>query len=178
MSSVVSSWSVPRSASEMASLVEDDPELLCESLQAAPQQNSELTTKALVGKMIVNKVVNAKAIKDIFANAWSSYQGLQITDLGKILFLFNFAAEEHKTEVMRRASWFIMNHLLCLESWLPHVSHQQIEFSQSLVWIQVHSLPLELLSVANARKLFQKVGEVTEIENPIVNGNLLRTLIY
>lgn len=33
------------------------------------------------------------------------------------------------------------------------------------------------MNVANARKLLQKVGEVMEIENPIVNGNLLRNFI-
>lgn len=161
----------------MAANVIEDPELLCEVLQPAPQQNSELATKALVGKMRANKVLNAKAVKDIIVNAWAAYPGVQITELGKNLFLFNFATEEHKKEVMRRAHWFIMNQLLCLESWLPHVSYEQIEFNQSPMWIQVQNHPLELLSVANARKLLQKVGEVTEIEDPIVKGNLLRTFI-
>lgn len=38
-------------------------------------------------------------------------------------------------------------------------------------------MPLELMSVSNAEKLLQKVGRVMEIENPIVNGNLLRAFI-
>lgn len=70
-----------------------------------------------------------------------------------------------------------MNHLLCLESWLPQISYHQIKSNSSPFWIQVHNLPLEHMNVFNAWKLLQKIGEVLEIENPIVDGNLLRTFI-
>lgn len=89
----------------------------------------------------------------IIANAWSNYWGLQITELEKNLFLFSFAKDDDRTEVLRKAPWFIMNHLLCLESWLPHVAYHHIEFKNSPFWIQIHNPPLELMNVTKARKL-------------------------
>lgn len=70
-----------------------------------------------------------------------------------------------------------MNHLLCLESWNPSVSYHQIEFNTSPMWIQLHNLPLELLSANNARKILSRVGELMEIEDPVVDGRLLRTFV-
>lgn len=121
--------------------------------------------------------MNVKAAKDIISKAWANYLGLGITELGKNLFLFHFTREEDKKEVLKKAPWFTMNQLLVLETWHPHVAYHQIEFNSSPFWIQIHNLPLELMNVSNARKLPQKVGEVMEIENPVVEGVLLRTFI-
>lgn len=115
----------------MAALLEDNPDVLCENLQTESQNNDVLVSKALVGKIRSNKVLNVKAATDIIANAWSNYQGLKITELGKNLFLFSFAREEDKVEVLKRAPWVIMNQLFCLETWLPQVAYHQIEFNSS-----------------------------------------------
>lgn len=123
------------------------------------------------------KSYNIKAVKDVIANAWANYPGLQITEIEKNLFMFHFATEQHKEMVLKRAPWFIMNHLLCLETWNPMVSYYQIEFNSSPMWIQIHNLPLELISSTNATKILQKVGEVIEVEDPVVEGRLLRTFI-
>lgn len=98
------------------------------------------------------------------------------------MFLFPFASEHHKDMVMKRAPWFIMNHLLCLESWNPtasyqQISYQQIEFNSSPMWIQIHNLPLELMSSNNAAKILSRVGSIMEIEEPVVEGRLLRTFV-
>lgn len=78
---------------------------------------------------------------------------------------------------MRRTPWFVMNHLLCLEKWKPNTSVEEIAFNKSPFWIQIHHLPLENLSVANAEKLLKKVGEVLEIENPILEARIRRHFI-
>ncbi|KAJ1395289.1 Zinc finger, CCHC-type [Sesbania bispinosa] len=41
----------------------------------------------------------------------------------------------------------------------------------------VHGLPLDVMSTSNAAKIVQRFGEVIEVENPEVEGKLLRTFI-
>lgn len=165
------------SSSNMSPILEDDPEMLEEPLDPAPQNNNELMNRTLVGKMRSVKSLNTKAVKEVIANAWANYPGLQITEVDKNLFMFHFANEHHKEMVLKRAPWFILNHLLCLESWNPMISYQLTEFTTSPMWIQVHNLPLELISASNARKILKRVGEVLEIEDPVVDGRLLRTFV-
>ncbi|KAJ1382209.1 hypothetical protein SESBI_44458 [Sesbania bispinosa] len=42
---------------------------------------------------------------------------------------------------------------------------------------ELHGLPLEMMSTANAAKIMGKVGEVQEVENPFVGDHLIRTFI-
>lgn len=77
-----------------------------------------------MGKIIVSNALN-KAVattKDIIAKAWSNYDNLQIADLGFNKFLVTFSHENHSKEVMLKALWYIMNHLMCLQYWIPEVS--------------------------------------------------------
>lgn len=105
----------------MATMLEDNPKMLGENLQSEYQNSTILANKSLVGKIRVNKTLNIKATLDIINKAWANYPGLQISEHGKNIFLFSFAKEEDKIDVLKRAHWFIMNQLLCIEEWLPHV---------------------------------------------------------
>lgn len=69
-----------------------------------------------------------------------------------------------------------MNDLLCLAHWSPHSSCVDIDFTRSPFWV-LHNLPLENMNVANANALLSKVGLVIEVENPIVDGKILRNFI-
>ncbi|KAF7813220.1 TMV resistance protein N-like [Senna tora] len=59
--------------------------------------------------------------------------------------------------------------------WSPLSTIQEIDFSRCPVWIQLHNLPLEGFSRNNVERMGSVVGEVVMIENPVVNGRLLRT---
>lgn len=54
------------------------------------------------------------------------------------MFLFYFNHEEEAVEILRRATWFVMNHLLCLEQWSPNISCEEIAFNKAPFWIQIH----------------------------------------
>ncbi|KAJ1415321.1 hypothetical protein SESBI_18278 [Sesbania bispinosa] len=43
--------------------------------------------------------------------------------------------------------------------------------------IQIHGLPLDMLNTNNAAKIINRIGDVLEVENPEVEGRLLRTFI-
>lgn len=67
----------------MAALLEDNPKVQFENLQSCRQNIEVLASKTIVGKIRANKILYVKASSDTIANAWSNYQGLKITELGK-----------------------------------------------------------------------------------------------
>lgn len=155
-------------------IVEDNLEVLGENILCKNQVNVMLAKRALVGKIRSTKVKNVKAAKEIIMKAWSNYSGVHISEQGQNQFLFNFNKEEDDEDVMRKALWFLMNQLLCLEFWSLEIACEEITFNRSPFWIQIHNLPLENMNTTNATVLLNKVGEVMEVENPIHRGMLLR----
>lgn len=153
------------------------PEVLLEELSSDNLGNEDLANKVLVGYIRSAKIYNVKAVKDILVKAWASTPRVHITELGKNMFLFCFSKEVDAIEILRRCPWFVMNHLLCLEKWNPQVACNEIVFNKAPFWIQIHQLPLANLNLQNATKFLGKVGEVLEIENPIVGGKILRNYI-
>lgn len=78
---------------------------------------------------------------------------------------------------MKKAPWFIMNHLMSVQYWIPEVSPHEVYFDANPFWIQVHNLPLEYMDSSNVNTILRKVGKVMEIEESIVEGKILRTLM-
>ncbi|KAJ1388168.1 Zinc knuckle CX2CX4HX4C [Sesbania bispinosa] len=61
--------------------------------------------------------------------------------------------------------------------WLPQASVYELDFTKISFWIQIHGLPLDMLNTNNAAKIINRIGDVLEVENPEVEGRLLRTFI-
>lgn len=53
----------------------------------------------------------------------------------------------------------------------------EINFSRVQFWVQIQNLPLEFISVKSAEKILKDMGVVLEIEDPRVDGKLLRPFI-
>lgn len=155
----------------------EDPELLQEELISVNLQEEIISNATLVGCIRFVKIYNIKAVKEIMAKAWSSYSEIHISEVGKNMFLFSFQKNEDAIEVLRKCPWFVMSNLLCLEKWNPNVTYNELKFDKVPFWIQIHNLPLSNINVQNATKLLSKVGEVLEVENPIVRGVILRNFI-
>lgn len=148
------------SSSQAAAQMEENPEELLEVMVPAQTNNISLARKSLVGKVCTTKTLNKNAVKDIISKAWSAYPDLHISELGKTLYLFSFTSEDHTKDVMRRASWFVMNHLLSLQFWLPEVSLYELDFDYNSFWIQIHNFPLEYLNSKNITTILSKIGTV------------------
>ncbi|KAJ1425942.1 Zinc knuckle CX2CX4HX4C [Sesbania bispinosa] len=108
-------------------------------------------------------------------------QGLkmaQCTLVGKILSekSLNKEAKEAR-RVLEEGPWFVIGHLLSLQNWLPEVSVYEVNYDLVGFWVQLHGLPLDLLSTNNAVKVAKLLGEVVYVENPVVEGTLLRSFI-
>ncbi|KAJ1416156.1 hypothetical protein SESBI_17681 [Sesbania bispinosa] len=137
----------------------------------------QLAKQSILCKVMAPKPLNKSVVKSVLVKAWGDPKGVRISDLGVNTFLFSFNEKKEIKDVMERGPWYVMGHLISLQFWVLEASLFEIDFGSTSFWVQIHGLPLKLLSTTNAAKIIPKVGEVLEVENPIVEGKLLRTFI-
>lgn len=106
------------------------------SLLPASKNSLGLAKKALVGKVIAHKLVNRNVVKEILYKARQAYEGLLISDKGPNMYLFTFKEDLHARDVMKKAPWYVMNHLLSLQYWIPEDAIVELDFSLPF-WIQI-----------------------------------------
>lgn len=164
------------SSSNSAEPLQVPDEVLHASLPAN-KHSVNIAKKALVAKIITNRVQNRNAAKKILYRAWQNYTRLLITEKGPNMFLLNFREEEQAKEVMQKTPWYVMNHLVSLQYWIPEAAVAELDFSLNPFWIQVQNLPLENLNCQSAITLLQKVGRVVDIEDPLADGQLVRDFV-
>lgn len=53
---------------------------------------------------------------------------------------------------------------MVLKEWLPGLNLQEIDLIHSAFWIQIHGLPLEMMTERNAEKIGKVLGNLMEID--------------
>lgn len=160
-------------AEELAVTLETDKEVV--EIEEYCPEGVEFAKKTLVGKIIFEKILNRGAVKSIIAKAWGEPDGLKIADMGPNVFMFTFKDKGDAHEIIKRGPWYVMGHILSLQYWIPEVAAAEVDYSRVSFWVQLHGMPLGTMTSANVVKLMTRVGEVIEVENPLVEGILLRS---
>lgn len=79
--------------------------------------------------------------------------------------------------MMRRGPWFILNHMISLQEWKQEVAVVEVDFKWVPFWVQLHGLPLGLMTEKNATKIAGQIGEPLEVEDSRVEGCILRGFV-
>lgn len=61
-------------------------------------------------------------------------------------------------------SWNFKGYLLILKPWLPGSTLQEISLNQAAYHVQIHGLPLELMTIDSATKIGKALGNLLEVE--------------
>ncbi|KAJ1399804.1 hypothetical protein SESBI_30028 [Sesbania bispinosa] len=152
----------------------EDPEII---LEEDAEEALKIARQTLVGRILADKNLNRSAVKEILSKAWNIEEELSIMDLGPNVFLFGFTDSKMVSKVLQEGPWFVMGHLLSLQNWIPEASVFEVNYDIVGFWIQLHNLPLEMMSTKNATKIATNIGEVLLVENPNVQGRLMRASV-
>ncbi|XP_057426455.1 uncharacterized protein LOC130719873 [Lotus japonicus] len=143
-------------------------------LQCEEEMSEELARRTLVGKVIYDKVINKTAMKTILSKAWGDPIGLQMTEMGPNCLIFTFQEQSTARKVLKEGPWSIMGNLLSLQLWAPQMTIYEVRFHRISFWVQLHGLPLDMMTTSNATRIASILGEPLEVEDPRVAGKLLR----
>ena len=104
------------------------------------------TQFTLVEKILVEKILNRRGVMGILQNTWSKKEVKVIKELGVNLFAISFWSKQSKEDALEKGSWSVMGYCLNMKKWEVELAIQDISFSNVLFRIQVHKLPLEMLT--------------------------------
>ncbi|KAF7815390.1 reverse transcriptase [Senna tora] len=134
-------------------------------------------SKALIGKLVSDKLVNRNTVRNMIQKSWNMVKGLTISEVSQNVFLFSFDEEEDCKRIVREGPWAILGRLLIVKPWSPEIAASDLDLDSCLFWVQLHGLPLEGISVGNAVKLGSVAGRVVAVEDPFENGKISRTFV-
>ncbi|MBA0754853.1 hypothetical protein Gogos_019956, partial [Gossypium gossypioides] len=126
---------------------------------AVVDQNLHL---CLVGRCLTDSIVHFPSLRNTMADLWHSIRGISISDLGDRRFLFQFFHEVDIQRVLAGTPWFFNNHLLLFHRMKPGENPSLVPLIFTEFWVQVHDLPLGLVSETMAKQFGDFLGKFLE----------------
>ncbi|KAK9291439.1 hypothetical protein L1049_019387 [Liquidambar formosana] len=158
-------------AEDMDELISHTAHLCCDEVSLDLLPNSDLAgmanNLALVGKIIADRLVNIHAFRIVITKAWSVKDGLSISALAPNTFLFEFPNVFDRKRALNTGPWSVLGFHLVLKEWPPSLVLDEIEFSLSSFWVQIHGLPSDRMTQANAMKVGAFIGRLISTDVPV-----------
>lgn len=118
----------------------------------------------LVGKLINQRRFNVQIIKAAVTKLWRPQHDLIVTASKQNTFIFQFNDSEDLHQAWKNRPWLVQNHHLYLQQWPSDITFDDIIFTSSLFWIQIHDLPPNQFNLTNAITIGNTIGRFLEAE--------------
>ncbi|KAH7865785.1 hypothetical protein Vadar_011170 [Vaccinium darrowii] len=118
----------------------------------------------LVGKVIHGKNIRAPVLLNILKVAWKTRAPFHIDDWNNNVFLFRFENGEDRKTVIQEGPWSVMNGPLVLIPLADGMIVSELKFNKCPFWVQIHGLPVEKMSRANAITIGNRLGSLLAVE--------------
>ncbi|KAH7859138.1 hypothetical protein Vadar_032063 [Vaccinium darrowii] len=122
------------------------------------------SSRCLVGKVFQGKNLKAPILYDILKVAWRTRAPFYVDEWNNNVFLFRFETEEDRRNIIQEGPWSVMNNLLVLIPLVDGMVVSELKFNVCPFWVQIHGLPVEKLSRANAEIIGKRMGVLLALE--------------
>ena len=124
----------------------------------------KLGSIAKIGKIVLNKRINMEAMKNVLSTIWKLSARMTIKEVGVRVYIFHFEDVGEKESVLLRQPWSINKSLLILENYDGQSNPEDINFRWCPFWVQVHGLPLGMMTEKTGLILGESMGDVEEVD--------------
>ena len=96
--------------------------------------------------------------------AWFFAKPFSFAILGPNTFLFKFSEKEHISKILSQV-WNVNGCLLALQTWSPKATLGELSLNSIPLWIQVHGLLLDNMSLKNSIAIGKGLGNFVKIDS-------------
>ena len=173
-------WWSRDSIMEVSDLVARTEKFSCQEIriELPPNQNTiQNPDLILLAKIITSKNISYNMVKDVTVKAWKPVFPMEVKRLSKEIFMFIFHHEVDLHKVYSRRPWSIKRGHIVLKRWSPELTWQEVDFSTSSLWVQVHGLPPLWRTEDNLKRIGSRVGSVLDVDLTGDSGGVWRKFI-
>ncbi|XVE53616.1 hypothetical protein DITRI_Ditri03aG0017000 [Diplodiscus trichospermus] len=122
----------------------------------------------------VDRMLNRRRVLGILKSIWLERIAPYIKEMGINKYAISFEKEEDLEKVIEEGPWLVMGHYFNLKRWKTRIEIDELDLEVGHFWIQIHNLPLEMLTEANGEIIGKCLGEVIRVENSIEKRGLCK----
>ncbi|KAL0001056.1 hypothetical protein SO802_014837 [Lithocarpus litseifolius] len=100
----------------------------------------------------------------VVSKAWNLMMEVEVSVLDRNVFLFSFNHEADVRRAWDRRPWSIKGEHLILKKFRADLSFNEVDFSTTVFWVQVHGLPLNRQSKENIFKIGGFLGRTLDVD--------------
>ncbi|KAK6132622.1 hypothetical protein DH2020_033629 [Rehmannia glutinosa] len=148
---------LPHLYSQLEKVMDESLEELCSRLSLAEDEKININVSphlgddmnnsiCLIGKLLAPRTIGFEQISGLFRKLWSPKGKLNCKPLADNTVLFSFSEAADKQRVQLGSPWLFDKYIILLVEAAVDMITSNIEFKKSPFWIQIHDLPLGLMT--------------------------------
>ncbi|GLT61411.1 hypothetical protein SLA2020_341210 [Shorea laevis] len=95
--------------------------------------------------------IRSGVVYSILKNAWRPKGGLEVHEQSKNTYIFILSDEKEKDRILQESPWFVKGSHIVLKEWPISQRFDELVFSCSEFWVQVHGLPKGCMTLENVQ---------------------------
>ncbi|KAL3517694.1 hypothetical protein ACH5RR_020283 [Cinchona calisaya] len=123
-----------------------------------------VVNSCLIGKIILDRPLDIYEVKCIASLQWKCKEDFTVSYVDRNTFMFSFQDKEDWSKILINVPWNIKGGLLILSPFTSGKIPEELQFSFSPFWVQVHGLPLNYLTKENGLKIAQVLGKFSFLD--------------
>ncbi|GLT84541.1 hypothetical protein SLE2022_027660 [Rubroshorea leprosula] len=114
----------------------------------------ELHRFSFAGRLVTtHEDIRSGLVYGILKSAWGPKGGLELHEQSKHTYVFILSDEKEKQRIFSSSPWSVKGFHLILKDWPSSQRFDEIDFSKTEFWVQVHGLPKAAMTVENAKRI-------------------------
>ncbi|OMO87082.1 hypothetical protein COLO4_20806 [Corchorus olitorius] len=109
-------------------------------LEEGDEASIALTRNIILGKILVNQVLNRRGVIRVLRGIWPSEVAPCIREVGDNLYGFSFKTEKERVRALEEGPWFVKESCMMMKKWQQGLNVSEMDFQTASFWIQIEGL--------------------------------------